>query len=263
MSQRAENAFRLELYGEINDIVSAMKNLAQVELHRVAKAESFQQAAFKTTLQALAALQHHHPNIRPLQQGRNVLLLLGSERGFCGGFNEQIARAFEAETENADIILLVGSRLANKVESRDSMAFFVAPSTADEVLSCVQQMLDYLFKFPIPASFVLLHHNSSGVERLQLLPKPSLPDLKPPESLRLNLAPGDLCSELHWQCLQQGLMLYLLGSLKTENRMRLQQMEGAREHLEELSHNLKLRINALRQQEIVEEIEVILSLGEQ
>ena len=260
MSQRAENAFRLELYGELNDIVSAMKNLAQVELHRVAKAESFQQAAFSTTLGALAALQFHHPAIRPSQQGHRVWVLLGSERGFCGGFNEQVAREFSTVAEPADAVLVVGGRLANKIDAGANMQFFTGPSTADEVLPCLQQMLDYLFQFPLPSQLTLLHHDGQGVERLPLLPNPTLPQVAPLSSLQLNLPPADLCSELHWQCLQQGLLLYLLVSLKTENRMRLQQMEGAREHLEELSRNLKLRINALRQQEIVEEIEVILSL---
>ena len=54
-------------------------------------------------------------------------------------------------------------------------------------------------------------------------------------------------------------MHYLTVSLHTENRWRLRQMEGARDHLEELSRNLRQRINAQRQQQIVEEIEVILS----
>jgi F0F1-type ATP synthase gamma subunit len=43
-----------------------------------------------------------------------------------------------------------------------------------------------------------------------------------------------------------------------ENRMRLQQMEGAREHLEELINDLRLRLNSLRQQKIIEELEMIL-----
>ena len=50
--------------------------------------------------------------------------------------------------------------------------------------------------------------------------------------------------------------------LHPENRMRLQQMEGAREHIDTLINSLQLRLNTLRQQEIVEEIEMIL-VGEQ
>ena len=63
---------------------------------------------------------------------------------------------------------------------------------------------------------------------------------------------------MQWQLLYQGLFRTMLVSLLRENRMRLQQMEGAREHLETLINTLHLRLNTLRQQEIVEEIEMIL-----
>ena len=263
MSQRAENNFRLELYGELNDIVSAMKNLAQVELHRVAKAESLQQAAFSTTLQAMAALACGHPDIFESASGQSLLILLGSERGFCGGFNERVARHFNAVEADADVVLVVGSRLAAKLDDSVPVRLFTAPSTVDEVLPCVQQILDLMARQTLPASVNLVVHGRGGIEQVALLPRPAWPQNPPPQVPVLNLPPAVLREELQWQCLYQGLMLYLLGSLKTENRMRLQQMEGAREHLEELTRALRLRINALRQQEIVEEIEVILSLGEE
>ena len=263
MSQRAENNFRLELYGELNDIVSAMKNLAQVELHRVAKAESLQQAAFSTTLQAMAALASGYPDIFEPTSGRNLLILLGSERGFCGGFNEQVARHFAAAEVDADRVLVVGSRLAVKLDDSVPVQLFTAPSTVDEVLPCVQQILDLMARQTLPARVNLLVHGRAGIEQVALLPRPALPQNPSPRIPVLTLPSAVLREELQWQCLYQGLMLYLLGSLKTENRMRLQQMEGAREHLEALTRALRLRINALRQQEIVEEIEVILSLGEQ
>ncbi len=257
MSKRSEQTVRLELYRELNDIVSAMKNMAQVELHRVARIEKLQAEVVTTTLTALAHLRHHHPGLFVQQQGRAVLIVLGSERGFCGGFNEQIVRAFAANTEQYDALLIVGSRLAGKLQDVAEAAFFSGPAITDEVLPCEQQLIDHLTQHSLPARLTLLCHTQQGVAYTPLLPLPDLPEIVPSPSLHLHLAPAEVWIELQWQLLQQGLLGALLFSLRTENRMRLQQMEGAREHLEDLTRTLRLRLNTLRQQEIVEEIEAL------
>ena len=259
MSQRAENNFRLELYRDLDEIVSAMKNLAQVELHLVAKAESVQARAWTTTVDALQQLlQHTSFASEPQPRGSNrTIILLGSERGFCGGFNEQIARAFKAQDIAGARVLVMGSRLMNKLAVDHITQAFAGPTTTDEVLPCLQNLMEQLLLQPLPDSLQVLCHGTNGVAWEVLLPVPASDNRSAAAALQIQLPPQDLLRELQWQMVQQGLLRQLLVSLKNENRHRLQQMEGAREHLEELTQNLRLRINALRQQEIVEEIEVI------
>jgi len=261
MSERAENNFRLELYRELDDIVSAMKNLAQVELHRVSKAEATQAGAWQTTATAFQLLRTQMTAELDTESGlsNRVLLLIGSERGFCGGFNEQLMRLFgETDIENARVLVL-GSRLSNKLPPELITQAFPGPSTADEILPCMQSLMDYLLQQPLPRDLNVLSHGPQGLVWQSLLPVPAgLPEVKPTQ-LQTNLPAKELLCSLQWQVVQQGVLRLLLVSLKNENRHRLQQMEGAREHLEELTRVLRLRINALRQQEIVEEIEVILA----
>jgi F-type H+-transporting ATPase subunit gamma len=259
MSQRVESIRRLELYQELDDIVSAMKNMAQVELQRLMRAETIQQAAFTTTLSALGYLEQQFSEVLAEQPGRSVLIVFGSERGFCGGFNEQVVRAFREQAGTPDAIMVMGSRLAYKLQDSRGVTTLPGPAMAAEVLPCAQQLIEWLLQRPLPAQLTLLSHGPHGVAYDVLLPVPELPPNQPPHSLQVHLPPVDLRTELQWQYLQQGLIHSLLVSLKTENRLRLQQMEGAREHLEELTHALRLRLNALRQQEIVEEIEIILA----
>lgn len=270
MSQRAESNNRLALYHEISDVVSAMKNLAQVELHRSTNTQRFISAAFENVVNAMSALHSAFPGIFDLNSGKSVLLLLGTERGFCGGFNEQLARFVLTQDLSAyHEILCVGSRLNSKLktESRHDLQqplishTFAGPATTDEIMPCVQGITDYFIASGMPHQLELLCHTQHNVELIQLLPKPiSATDTNTCSNLQLNISKADLGIALQWQCLSQGLAYYLASSLEFENRFRLQQMEGARNHLQELMQNLQLRINTLRQQEIVDEIEVMLSL---
>lgn len=270
MSQRAESNNRLALYHEISDVVSAMKNLAQVELHRASNTQGFISAAFENVVNAMSALHSVFPGIFDLNSGKSALLLLGTERGFCGGFNEQLARFALTQDLNAyHEILCVGSRLNSKLQTELRPDFqqplinhtFAGPAITDEIMPCVQSITDYFLSSGMPSQLVLLCHTQHSVQLVQLLPKPiSVIDTGICSNLGLNLPKADLATLLQWQCLSQGLAYYLASSLEIENRFRLQQMEGARNHLQDLTHNLKIRINTLRQQEIVDEIEVMLSL---
>ncbi|MCP5170355.1 MAG: F0F1 ATP synthase subunit gamma [Hahellaceae bacterium] len=266
MSQRNENLERLALYEELNDVVSAMKNLAQVELHRVKRAMVNQQPALLTVEEAVASLQASGGASSEAVQAASgdtlasfcVTLVLGSERGFCGGFNEQIVRSFESYLPEHGSRIIIGSRLASKIMESSDWPFFSAPSTTDEVLPCVQAVTDYILANPLPESLQLLHHTSQGITMTALRPLPKmLRRTGPPLSIQLPMA--ELCRELEWQYLNQTLLQAFFTSLWMENRLRLQQMEGAREHIEDLTRELRLRINTLRQQEIVEEIEVMLT----
>lgn len=261
MTQRAENNYRLALYQELDDIVSAMKNLAQVELVRLEKSHRRQQQVLDACREGLTALLEHQGAALPAADGPAVLIALGSERGFCGGFNEQIAQYFSARPwRDMTRILVVGSRLAGKLEPQTKMDFLSAPASIDEALPAMQTLIDTLLQGPLPAKLTLLYHDRTAVQQVTLLPYLNQPN-QPPASASLNiqLSAAELMQALQWQYLQQSLMLYLLDSLKTENRWRLQQMDGAQDHLQALSHDLRLRINAQRQQQIIEEIEVILS----
>lgn len=260
MSQRAENNYRLALYDELDGIITAMRNLAQVEMVRLEKAHAHQQTAFDKNQQALSAFLQHYGNAVHLNEtGPRVLLMLGSERGFCGGFNEHLAQRFrEIDPAAMDSVLVVGSRLANKLPEYTELMTLKAAVGIDETLPVMQTIVDALLQHGFPKQVQLLYHDRSDVQFVDLLPVQSNAPVSA-RSLGINLPPTELMQQLQWQYLQQALLLYLTTSLHTENRWRLQQMEGARDHLEELSLNLRKRINAQRQQQIVEEIEVILS----
>lgn len=253
MSSRSENNQRLDLYQELNDIVSAMKNLAQVELHRIARAESGQLAAYQICQGALQAVTG--TGAANLGAGTEVCILLGSERGFCGGFNEQLMRELPPPQAGRSMVLS-GARLASKLAApRADITPLAAPATSDEVLPCARRLLHFL-QAQQPRRICLLQHQGHGVEMLTLWPLPVVPATC---AARTYMPTAQLHNELQAHYLLHALTHALFSALKTENRLRLQQMDAARDHLQQLSQQLLLRMNVLRQQEIVDEIEVILA----
>ena len=74
----------------------------------------------------------------------------------------------------------------------------------------------------------------------------------------LHLAPRSFLEGLIEQYLFAVLHEILYTSLMTENYTRLSHLEGAVSHLDEETERLSRECNALRQEEIIEEIEVIL-----
>ncbi len=282
MSSRHDCRQQLELYRELDEIISAMRNLAQVELHRVERVLITEQQAFDTVCEAWRLTQglvRNQPRHKVSAKGGDTKLLIaiGSERGFCGGFNEQVLRAIQQPTLAYDQLLLVGSRLKDKyATSRDSdtlpafTEFTAAPTNADEVLMVAQSIYGKINALQ-PQSLVLLHHGSLQLSQTQLLPA-TLPAERSIEqtadhSSDIGLQPSTcvsylplpaLLENLQQQYLLRALIHYSLISLAQENRQRLSQMQASRDHLEDLLQQLQLRMNHLRQQEIVDEIEVIL-----
>ena len=74
----------------------------------------------------------------------------------------------------------------------------------------------------------------------------------------LNLAPRDFLLELGEQYLFVALHAMLCESLLAESERRVRHLDGAVRHLEEQLATLQRRVQTLRQEEIIEEIEVIL-----
>jgi len=109
--------------------------------------------------------------------------------------------------------------------------------------------------------FGLYHGVDDGIVMQKLMPpfqhflhqQPHFPH--PPV---LNLSPEKFLIELMEQYLFAALHEMLYTSLMSENHNRVTHLEGAVKHLDDESDELSRQYNALRQEEIIEEIEVIL-----
>ncbi len=120
MSKRHEVQGRLRSMGDIAGILSAMKNLALMEIHKLAKFLDSQRRVVEGMEEAAADFFTFYPALLPQpERGRRVYLVFGSVRGFCGDFNETLLEALDeqrAAAPGADSwLIIVGHKLSTKL----------------------------------------------------------------------------------------------------------------------------------------------------
>ncbi|MEW6312492.1 MAG: FoF1 ATP synthase subunit gamma [Pseudomonadota bacterium] len=270
MSKRREVKKRLATLDEIDGIMGAMKNLALLETRKLGVFLDTQRRA-TATIEAAANDFLSFFATPPLAEQREVLLLFGSERGFCGDFNESLLAHLAGLPEaDARDVIAVGGRLEGKLRDDDAvLARIEGASVAEEVPAALLRLVETLNRLQSGAGgawrIAALYHDDKegGMRRRDLLPLPH-PQARPAHAYAplLNVPPADFLAQLSDQYLYAALHEVYYASLMAENRMRLEHMDSAMRRLEKDEAVLRLRYNALRQEEIIEEIEVILLSAE-
>lgn len=269
MSKRRELERRLRSLGEIGDIMGAMKNLSLIEMRKLTRFAGSQRRVMESLEAAAADFFRFHPEfLASPPRTQPVCLLIGSERGFCGDFNELVEQAFECHRRESGLqepaLITVGSRLsARMAEHFRVQARLNGPTVVEEVGAVLLGLMEQLSRWQAqgdPLSLTALYHEDEGVTIKTILPMPRFGREQarftyPPA---LNLTPRDFLVDLVEQYLYASLHGMFYASLMAENRRRLQHMESAMQHIEKESAALALKRNSLRQEEITEEIEVIM-----
>lgn len=268
MSGLTELSQRFVRLKEISGIMTAMKSLSLVETRKLARFIGHQRRMLANIETAAADFLHFFSVERTTKTQPAILLLIGSERGFCGNFNERVLAALDdlPHWQPAPALLVVGSRLGAKFEAHPGViASLDGPTVTEDVPTVLNRLMDALHMASRKlssngAALFSLAHEAEGEPMLKhllpLAPLPAPPFAYPP---RLQLAPPEFFAELLDQYLLAALHGLLYESLAAENRQRLAHMEHALDRLDETLAHLALKRNALRQEKIVEEIEVILS----
>lgn len=266
MSARRELERHLASLTEIRSIMTSMRALALVETRKLDRLMEGQQQLLGTIDRAARDLLHHHPDLLPVDRGlRTVTLLLGSERGFCGDFNEALvpgASGPEGEW------LVVGRKLHTRIGEHPSVgATLPGPAAAEDVDGVLAQIVATISRIRQQQGAVRLVTHSHGRETGNAVRQRSLlPPWQAGEATDrtyrvapvLNLSPRDMFRELVDHYLFAALRDILVASLWAENQRRAQHLDGAVSRLDERIGELQKRSRQVRQEEITEEIEVIL-----
>ncbi len=268
MSKRHEVKERLGTLDEINGIMSAMKNLALLETRKLAVFLSTQRRAV-SSIEAAAQdfLSFFPPNATLSTTLQHVWIIIGSERGFCGDFNDSLVQAMNADQPQENTLLLaIGNKLETKLQENKRIAAFIeGHSVVEEVQMTLLRLTEVLNKLPHIGSVSAIYYDDATdeIRRRQLLPLTTptkkLTDSHPPQ---LNLQPAEFLSQLTDQYLYAVLHEVFYSALMVENRMRQTHMDKAIRRLEKDESELRLRYNRLRQEEITEEIEIIMLSAE-
>jgi F-type H+-transporting ATPase subunit gamma len=275
MSKRHDLETKIRSLNDIKDIMNAMKNLSLMESHRLARFLDTQRRVVSNIESAATDFLAFYPDLLPSEEfSQDVYLLLGSERGFCGDFNESLLKALDREGMfPAAPLIAVGGKLASKLAAESRVASFVDGASVVEeiglVLSNVVEAINRLSArgaVRTPLRLTVFHHDPDheavDISVLQPFQRPKSGTVQFAFDPMLNLEPRSLLAGLAEQYLTALLHELFYRSLMAENQRRMQHMDSAIQRLEHKSVELWQRRNMLRQEEITEEIEIImLSLG--
>ena len=271
MSKRRAIDRHLRALGEIKEIMNAMKNLALMETHKLTRRLGTQRRVVASIEAAAADFLSFYPHLPgTAAPTREIHLLIGSERGFCGDFNETLATALRKHATEGEqpAVLMIGSKLASRhANDPDVMARLAGPSALEEVEAVLLNLMATLEQWQARQAlaralrFTIFHHlpEEPGVKVTRLDP---FSQETPPQRFAyaplLNLDPELFLARLAEHYLFAVLHELFYCSLMAENQLRVQRMDSAVRRIDDESQVLLRRSNSLRQEEITEEIELIM-----
>lgn len=272
MSRRHEIAHRIDALQDIAGILAAMKGLALMEIRMLGDCLSSQRQLLDNIEQAGGEFLAGHPQfaIDPALPIPELCVVVGSEQGFCGDFNDTLLAhmATPGSTPGAPLHWLpisrrLGERLSARPDTEPALAGAIVASEVPTVLLGLTRLLSELLARPDLNGFGLsaLYHcdHTRSLRRRRLLPLRDLPAPAPPPcAAELNLAPAAFLQGLSDHYLHAALNEVLYSSLMAENRQRQSHMDQALQRLDDDTARLRQTLNLRRQEEITEEIEVIL-----
>jgi len=271
MSKRRDLETKIHSLDDIKEIMNAMKNLSLMETHRLARFLETQRRVVATFESAASDFLHFHGNlVLGEEQSRDVYLLIGSERGFCGDFNESILKALdESRPGEPPNLVVVGGKLLSKLTGDPRVAVSVdGASVVEEVDAVLSKLVEGLNQLNSagastgPLRVTVFHHDpdEKGVQISTLRPFKQAKSMDPlfAYAPQLNLGPVSFLTKLAEQYLMALLHQVLYRSLMAENQRRMQHIGSAVQLLERTAKELWRRRNIVRQEEITEEIEIIM-----
>lgn len=273
MSKRRDIEEHVRSLGEIEGIMSAMKNLALMESHKLSRVFTMQHRVVEEIETAARDFLSFHPGFKPEYSGHDLYLVIGAERGFCGDFNDRLLSVLERYLQTTDDrnpeLVVVGRKLLQRAERLNRIAAFVeGPTVADEVPSVLIRVIEQAREVTARrsggkrAAVTAVYHDAMAEEVVIRPLRPFQPS--PPAANEqpfgpvLTLAPDLFFAELVDLYLFSVLHAIFYNALMAESRARLAHLDSALQRLERDRADLLRKRNVLRQEEITEEIEVLM-----
>lgn len=264
---------------DITSIVRTMKALSAVSIHQFENAERAMSTYAETVDLGLSAVlrDQRARGLVPLGQplgagGRDAMIVIGSDRGLCGQYNEVISRFAIDRLAGGHMMLgVVGARVAARLDASGHTADTVlgVPGTVEGFTATVQSLILIIDKWmdaqDVRRVWLLHNHrkprNAAQPVARQLLPIPTdyladRRDTKWPH-------PGipffrmDTAALMPWLIKERlFVLLYraLAEALASEHATRLAAMQNAERNLQERQETLNAAFRQKRQETITREL---------
>lgn len=269
----------LETTGDIQSIVRTMKSLSAVSIRQYERAEEALTDYARTIDLGMSAMLHERRAAGLLlsggdtgETGRDALIVIGSDRGLCGRYNEVISRFAIDRLSGKDTVLgILGVRAAARLEAAGCAAdrLFPIPGSVDGFNAVVQSVIvaiDGWMSDQRVACVRLAHNRRDG----QNTARPVLRQLLPiPQNYLDQLATTKWPARAvpFFRMEREALMSWLIRerlfvllyralaeALASEHATRLAAMQNAERNVQERREDLNARFRQKRQETITREL---------
>ncbi|HXP92078.1 MAG TPA: FoF1 ATP synthase subunit gamma [Candidatus Binatia bacterium] len=262
---------KLRAYRSLGEVVETMRDLALIEIGKLGRAHIARRRVIDGIRSVADELLYHYPGLSARQALTPVNLLIGSERGFCGDYNDRILEHWQHHLSTAEthgpIVIAVGRKMGEKLPPGTNLfSTLEGAATSDELdqtLTAVVQTIDRLQRSRGTSALkiVAIYADENQGPRIDpILPMHvslgSAPSARSAPDTNVPIA--DLFRAVVDQYVSSMLAEAFNTALIAENRMRLQHMSGAAQRLSQRIGELTRSMNRLRQEMITTEIETIL-----
>lgn len=279
---------KVEATEDLHSVVRTMKALAAVNIRQYEEAAAALVDYRRTVELGLRIVARHARARRRTareQSGTAALVVIGSDQGMCGQFNEDAAqqalRVLQSDANDGPrwLVLAIGEKLHGALTARGGVIEVLrhVPSSTDGITTLIRGLLTTIERWQVdegPLGEVRLVHNryeqqdvTPGDRRLLPLDETWLRQIQearwPTRALPMSAtAPDELLSHLVQQYLFVQLYAALAESLAAENATRLRAMQSAEKNVEERLDELSARYHRQRQNSITAELLDVISGSE-
>jgi F-type H+-transporting ATPase subunit gamma len=273
MARIQEVSVRINSLKELLEIVSAIRAIAAVQMQQAQRSldaiRRYSEEVSGALAEAASLMGMSDVRVVPAECARLGLVVVCSEHGFCGGFNDKLLDAAEqaiAESGSDVRLVVVGNRGAQRAAERGRRPDFTLQMATHSggVTAVVHRVAREFYRMFCAGELGRLEvvysgytdGRQTGVERSLLLPldplvlERNLPSIPP----LVNLDAGDLFEELAGEYFFAALEKAVMESFASENAARFRTMEAAHENIDKKFDELNRLARRLRQEAVTTEI---------
>jgi F-type H+-transporting ATPase subunit gamma len=265
MEQLPRLQARISSLRELRDLVRALRALAASHVQEAQGAldgiRRYVEVVEDAIAEGAALLpETDGPPPSPLPPSASALIVICSEHGFAGAYNERLLDRAVIERRERQALVVIGRRGAALAAERglDVDRSFAMATHVGGVLGVTRRVADYLAAVPTADVVYASYRRGSDVEeeirRILPLDPALLAGAERRSSPLHHLAPDALLQSLAGEYLFAEITRAVMESLASENSSRLRVMEMADHNIGDKLESLRRTENTLRQESVTSEL---------
>lgn len=211
-------------------------------------------------------------NIFEKNKEKNIIIIIGSNQGLCGRFNDKMVDFFienELKNDKSNYVITLGDRIEMILKSKSIRIYkkFSIPNSITDIVNLVYELFDIIESKKYEIKKVLIYFtsyntkNNGNLTKKKILPleKEYFEKLKDKQWPTNNIPfwrikPQKLVFDLIQQYIFYSIYLSISNSMAAEQKNRLITLQGAEENIKEHIAATTLKYNQTRQNVITSEL---------